>query len=79
MQFQSDILDIEIIRPKINETTALGAAFISGLAIGFYKNIEEIEQLIQKDKHFYPMMDKKIRNDLYSNWQKAIKATRTFK
>ena len=79
MQFQSDILDIKIIRPKINETTALGAAFISGLATGFYKNIEEIEALIQKDKHFYPNMDENVRNNLYNNWQKAIKATRTFK
>ncbi len=79
MQFQSDILDIEIIRPKINETTALGAAFISGLATGFYKNIKEIEDLIQKDKHFHPSMDENVRSNLYNNWQKAIKATRTFK
>ena len=79
MQFQSDILNIEIIRPKINESTALGAAFISGLAIGFYKNIEEIEKLIVKDKHFNPKMDESVRNNLYNNWQKAISATRTFK
>jgi len=79
LQFQSNILDIEIIRPKINETTALGAAFISGLATGFYKNTEEIEHLIQKDKHFYPNMSDNERNKLYNNWQKAIKATRTFK
>ncbi len=79
MQFQSDILNIEIVRPKINESTALGAAFISGLAIGFYKNIEEIEKLIVKDKHFNPKMDESVRNNLYNNWQKAISATRTFK
>lgn len=79
MQFQSDILNTEIVRPKINESTALGAAFISGLAVGFYKNIEEIENLIQEDKHFIPSMDKKTIDSLYKNWQIAIKATRTFK
>ncbi len=79
MQFQSDILNIEIVRPKINESTALGAAFISGLAIGFYKNIEEIDNLVQKDKHFNPKMSESDRLTLYGNWQKAISATRTFK
>lgn len=79
LQFQSDILDIEIIRPKINETTARGAAFISGLSTGFYKNIEEIENLIQEDKHFTPNMDENNRNILYNNWKKAVKAARAFK
>lgn len=79
MQFQSDILNIDIIRPKVNETTALGAMFISGLSTGFYKNIDEIKKIIQEDKHFHPIMDENKRNELYKNWQKAIKATRTFK
>lgn len=79
MQFQSDILNIEILRPKINESTALGAAFISGLAVGFYENIATIEKLITKDRHFLPEMEEGIRNHLYNNWQKAITATRTFK
>ena len=79
MQFQSDILNIEIIRPKVNESTALGAAFISGLATGFYANIEELEQVIILDKHFLPKMKEDERNKLYSNWQKAVSAIRTFK
>jgi len=79
MQFQSDILDIKIIRPKINESTALGAAFISGLATGFYKNVKELEKIIILDKHFIPKMSKEKRAKLYHNWQTAVKATRTFK
>ncbi|MCK5387643.1 MAG: glycerol kinase GlpK [Candidatus Izimaplasma sp.] len=79
MQFQSDILNIQISRPKINESTALGAAFISGLATGLYKSIAELENIVIKDKHFTPKMGKDERNTLYSNWQKAVSATRAFK
>ena len=79
MQFQSDILNIEIIRPKVNESTALGAAFISGLATGFYSNIKELEQIIIPDKHFLPKMEETKRNTLYTNWKKAVNAIRTFK
>ncbi len=61
MQFQSDILDIKISRPKINESTALGAAFISGLATGFYKNIKELEKIIILGKHFIPKMSEEKR------------------
>lgn len=79
MQFQSDILDIDIIRPKINETTALGAAYISGLAVNFFKDIEEIKYLSKKDKSFHSKMEETKRNTLYSNWLKAVTATRIFK
>ncbi len=79
MQFQSDILNIEITRPKVNESTALGAAFISGLATNFYSNLDDLRKTIILDKHFLPKMDIEEREKLYSTWQKAIKATRTFK
>lgn len=79
MQFQSDILNIEIVRPKISESTALGAAYISGLATGYFKNIEEIKKIAKVDKVFKPQMDSKKRNELYTNWQTAVKATRLFK
>lgn len=79
MQFQSDILNIEIVRPKVNESTALGAAFISGLATGFYSSIKELEETVILDKHFFPTMKEDKRNILYENWIKAVKATRTFK
>ncbi len=79
MQFQSDLLNIKISRPKINESTALGAAFMSGLATGFYKNIEELENIIILDKVFLPKMTDFERKKLYNNWKIAVSATRTFK
>ena len=79
MQFQSDILNIEITRPKVNESTALGAAFISGLATNFYPNLENLKNTIILDKHFLPQMLQAERDNLYANWQKAVSATRTFK
>ncbi|AIO19153.1 Glycerol kinase [Candidatus Izimaplasma bacterium HR1] len=79
MQFQSDILDIEILRPKINETTALGAAYMSGLATNFFKDIAEIKNLTSLDKTFKPNMNEEKRNTLYNNWLKAVEVTRKFK
>ncbi len=79
MQFQSDILDLEIIRPKINESTALGAAYVSGLASGFFKDIEEIRVLSKKDKSFLPSMTCDKRDELYADWKTAIMATIRFK
>jgi len=79
MQFQSDILGIDIIRPKIAESTALGAAFISGLSVGFFENLEEIKQIVQKDMSFHPKMDKERVEELYKHWHKAVEATRIFK
>ena len=57
MQFQSDILNCKVVRPKITETTALGAAYLAGLAVGYWKNIEEIQQQWQVDKSFSPQME----------------------
>lgn len=79
MQFQSDILNIDIIRPKINESTALGAAYMSGLASGFFGSIEEIKELTQRDKSFEGNMCDEKRNELYSMWKTAIMATIRFK
>ena len=79
MQFQSDILNIEIIRPKVAESTALGAAFVSGLAVGIYDNLKDIKKLVQQEKSFTPEMDDEQRQKLYQKWQVAIQATRQFK
>jgi glycerol kinase len=79
MQFQSDILNIDIIRPKINESTALGAAYMSGLGSGFFGSIEEIQELTQKDKSFSGCMSDEKREELYSMWKTAITATIRFK
>ena len=75
MQFQSDILNTKVVRPKITETTALGAAYLAGLAVGYWKNVEDIQQQWQVDKSFSPAMDNAKRNELVNGWQRAVKAS----
>lgn len=79
MQFQSDMLDTEIVRPKINETTALGAAYLSGLKSGFYSGIDQLREFSSSNKSYTPNMEDNTRQKLYSQWQKAIQATMIFK
>ena len=76
MQFQSDILDVPVIRPKVAETTALGAAYAAGLAVGFWKDYEELRTNWGKEREWKPAMDAGQRKTLYSGWKKAV--TRTF-
>lgn len=78
MQFQSDMLNTPIIRPKMLESTALGAAYISGLKSGFFENIAEVEQLIEEDQTFNPSMKQEERSARYDKWQKAIDAVIRF-
>jgi len=75
MQFQSDIVKTKVIRPKITETTALGAAYLAGLAVGYWKNIDEIQKQWQVEKEFSPNMSDENRNELINGWQRAVKAT----
>lgn len=79
MQFQSDILDLNIKRPKVSETTALGAAYLAGLATGYWESIDEIRENWQLDKEYDPHMLVEERDTLYDGWKKAVAATRTFK
>ncbi|MBE0683890.1 MAG: glycerol kinase GlpK [Anaerolineales bacterium] len=76
MQFQSDILDVPVVRPKVAETTALGAAYAAGLAVGFWKDYDELRANWGRDREWTPKMDVKQREGLYSGWKKAV--TRTF-
>jgi glycerol kinase len=76
MQFQSDILDVPVIRPKVAETTALGAAYAAGLAVGFWQDFDELRANWGKEKEWNPAMDAEQRKKLYSGWKKAV--TRTF-
>ena len=76
MQFQSDILDVSVVRPKVAETTALGAAYAAGLAVGFWKDYDELRANWGKDKEWTPKMSSSQREGLYSGWKKAV--TRTF-
>ncbi len=78
MQFQSDILNTQVIRPQVTETTALGAAYLAGLAVGYWNSIDELQQYWQKDKAFTPSMNDEKRNDLQKNWKKAVKAAQAW-
>ena len=75
MQFQSDILHCKVVRPRITETTALGAAYLAGLAVGYWKSIDEIQQQWQVDKAFSPQMETSKANELLKGWQRAVKAS----
>ncbi|MGR3777154.1 glycerol kinase GlpK [Bacillus paramycoides] len=79
MQFQSDMLDVPVERPVINETTALGAAYLAGLAVGYWKNKDEIKAQWHMDKRFEPTMEAETSEELYAGWKKAIEATKAFK
>lgn len=79
MQFQSDILGVPVDRPVINETTALGAAYLAGLAVGFWSDRAEIAAQWKKERTFTGRLPESERNRLYSGWKKAVAATRAFK
>ena len=72
MQFQSDILNVKIDRPKIVETTALGAAYLAGLAVGFFKSKEDIKKRWICDREFEPKMSENIREKSYKDWKRAV-------
>jgi glycerol kinase len=78
MQFQSDILGSNVIRPVITETTALGAAYLAGLAVGYWSNMQELEQYWQKEKTFEPIMKEEERVSLSKDWQRAINAVQAW-
>jgi glycerol kinase len=76
MQFQADILNVPVIRPKVAETTALGAAYAAGLAVGFWKDYDELRANWGMDKQWKPSMSTEKRNSLFASWKKAV--TKTF-
>ncbi len=76
MQFEADILDVPVIRPKVSETTALGAAYAAGLAVGFWKDYDELRANWGLEKEWKPSMPARTRESLYAGWKKAV--TRTF-
>lgn len=75
MQFQSDLLDAQVVRPSCIETTALGAAYMAGLAAGFWKDAEEIRQNWKQEREFSPSVEPEKREDLLKGWQKAVRCT----
>ena len=72
MQFQSDILNIEVLRPEIIETTALGAAYLAGLATGFWKDKEEIIKKQKLNRKFLPNLSEELRSKYFKGWKKAV-------
>ena len=76
IQFQADILGVPVIRPVVAETTALGASYAAGLAVGFWSSTQEVRDNWAEDKHWEPKMDAAQRDAYYKEWKKAV--TRTF-
>lgn len=79
MQFQTDILNTPIERAQILETTSLGAAFLAGLATGYWRDLNELKQVFKIGRDFEPKMDETARQDLYQGWLTAVRATQLFK
>lgn len=79
MQFQSDMLGVAVDRPVINETTALGAAYLAGIAVGYWESQKSIAEKWNLGKEYRPMMTEQQRGELYSGWKKAVQAAMVFK
>ncbi|MGV3243849.1 glycerol kinase GlpK [Staphylococcus sp. 11261D007BR] len=79
MQFQADLVNISVDRPEINETTALGAAYLAGIATGFWKDKSDIKNNWKLEKSFEPEMPEEVRTKYYNGWKKAVEATQVFK
>jgi glycerol kinase len=78
MQFQADVLGVPVVRPKIYETTALGAAYLAGLAVGFWKNTDALAAQWQLDRRFEPAISAARRAALKAGWIKAVKRSRAW-
>jgi glycerol kinase len=75
MQFQSDLLDCKVVRPIITETTALGAAYLAGLAVGYWTSKEQLRSLWKSNHSFSPQIDASTRQQLLKGWQRAVNAS----
>ncbi|MGM9923797.1 MAG: glycerol kinase GlpK [Bacillus sp. (in: firmicutes)] len=79
MHFQSDILGVDVERPVVNETTALGAAYLAGIAVGFWDGQKNVSDKWKLDKEYEPSMESEQQEKLYEGWKKAVKAAQVFK
>ena len=75
MQFQADVLGQTVLRPKVRETTALGAAYLAGLAVGFWRDREELAAMWQVESRFEPSIDSAKRDEMMAGWHKAVAMT----
>jgi glycerol kinase len=78
MQFQADILGVPVVRPVVTETTALGAAYLAGLAVGFWSSQDEIAAQWQMDRRFAPRMSEDERSQRLATWRRAIERARAW-
>lgn len=76
MQFQADVLDTEVHRPAVTEVTALGAAYLAGLAVGYWKSIDELKNKAEIDRSFFPHQDEEKRHRRYTGWKRAVKCAK---
>ena len=78
MQFQSDISNLRVLLPRTREATALGAALLAGLAVGFYRDTDDIAGVLKRDRVFSPEMKREEREGRLAGWHRAVAATRAF-
>ncbi|MDN3681993.1 glycerol kinase GlpK [Vibrio tapetis subsp. quintayensis] len=78
MQFQSDVLDTEVHRPKVTEVTALGAAYLAGIAVGYWDSLEELQGKAEIDRSFVPNSDKSKREQRYTGWKRAVRCAQVW-
>lgn len=78
MQIQSDSINTKVVRPKVTETTALGAAYLAGLAVGYWENIDEVKQQWQVDRKFIPIVDKTEIRKVIKDWEKAVERSKNW-
>ena len=78
MQFQADIINANVLRSEIIETTALGAAYLAGLAVGFWKNKEDIKKNWKLDKEFEPNLSEELRTKYFKGWKKAVEKAKNW-
>jgi len=75
MQFQADVLDIDVVRPQVTETTALGAAYAAGLAVGFWSDLDDLRDNWRADRRWEPQWSADRREEGYAGWKKALERT----
>ena len=75
MQFQADLLGIPVVRPKVIETTALGAAYLAGLSCGVYRSLDELASQWRVERSFYPTLSRERAAELMLNWERAVRQT----
>jgi glycerol kinase len=78
MQFQADVLGVPVVRPRVTETTALGAAYLAGLAVGFWPSPDELRSKRKDDVRFEPKMDAKERTDRRARWHRAVERSKAW-